>query len=147
MRKVMLGLVAISLSACGGSSGSPGQAGLNTAFGGLWVGTFTLAGAITGSATGQLAVSVSGDSMDVGFLCPDGTGTVTASGSGNSASWSGSLVCPPTSGASNCPAGVFTFSSMASTLSGTTLNVLAQSNLSGCPSGNGAFTLSFSGTH
>ena len=147
VRHVILGLVAVSLSTCGGSSGSPGQAGLDTAFRGLWVGTFTFDGALTGSAAGQLAFSVSGNSMQVGYLCPDSSGTVTASGTGDSASWSGSLVCPPTAGASSCPAAVFTFTSMSTTLSAATVNVLAQSSLSGCPSGNGPFTLNFSGTH
>ena len=145
MRKVVLGLVAVSLSACGSSSGS--QAPLNTAFAGTWAGTFAFAGSISGSPSGQLTITVNGNSMQVGYLCPDGTGTVTASGSDNAASWSGSLVCPPTSGFSNCSAAVLTFSSVAPTLSGTTLNIPAQGNLSGCPSGNGPFTLHFSATH
>jgi hypothetical protein len=42
---------------------------------------------------------------------------------------------------------VIAFSSVTATLNGTTLNVLAQTNLSGCPSGNGAFTLNLSATH
>ena len=145
MRKVILGLVAVTLSGCGSGSGS--QAPLNSAFAGTWAGTFAFAGAINGSPSGQLVITLNGNSMQVGYLCPDGTGTVTASGSGNSASWSGSLVCPPASGLSNCSAAVLTFSSVAPSLSGTTLNALAQGNLSGCPSGNGAFTVNFSATH
>jgi hypothetical protein len=145
MRRAVLGLVAVSLSACGSSSS--GQAPLNSAFAGTWAGSFAFTGALTGSASGQLTITVSGNSMQVGFMCPDGTGTVTASGSGNTASWSGSLVCPPTSGVSNCSAAVFTFTSVAPTLSSNTLNVLAQGNMSGCPSGNGALTLDFSATH
>jgi hypothetical protein len=149
MRHVSLGVVAVALFACGGGSGGGGgdPGGLDTAFRGLWVGTFTFDGALTGSDSGQLAFSVAGNSAQIGYLCPDGTGTVTATGSGNTANWSGTLACAPTAGSSNCPAAVFTFSSLTSTLNGASVNVLTQGNLSGCPSGNGPFTLSFTGTH
>jgi len=145
MRKVILGLVAVWLS-CGSSNSS--QAPLNAAFAGTWAGTITFSGTITGSANAQLIISgVNGNSMQIGPLCPDGTGTVTATGSGNTASWSGSLACAPTSGLSNCPSAVLTFTSLSSALSGTTLSGTADGNLSGCPSGNGAFHINFSATH
>jgi hypothetical protein len=42
-----------------------------------------------------LAIEVNGSSAQISQVCPDNTGSLTATGSGDSASWSGTLVCPP----------------------------------------------------
>jgi hypothetical protein len=44
---------------------------------------------------GPLVIDTSGASAVVSGICPDGSGAVTMTGNGSSASWSGELVCPP----------------------------------------------------
>src|SRR5438128_1306077 len=91
--KIGLGLIFATVLACGGSS-SGGS--VNTAMNGTWSGpaTLTISGEPSQTLSGQLQVAVSGKNATFTGVCLDGSGSVTAHGSGNSASWSGSLVCP-----------------------------------------------------
>jgi hypothetical protein len=56
----------------------------------------------------QLIVEVDGNSARVSHVCPDSTGSLTATGSGYSASWSGTMACPPVL-FSNCSSVVVTY--------------------------------------
>jgi hypothetical protein len=81
-------LAVLVLCACGSSP-------LNSAFGKAWLGTstVTIPGQAPVSFTSQLNITVSGDNATLTNLCPDGSGSLTATGSGNSAAWSGSVSC------------------------------------------------------
>jgi hypothetical protein len=137
------GLIFVVLLACGGgNSGS-----LNTALNGTWVGpvTLTIAGQSPQAiGNGQLAVSVSGQDATVNQVCLDGSGSFTAHGSGNSASWSGSLPCPPIP-FTNCSAVTLTLTSASATLNGSVLTAQAAGTASGCGQ-NPGFTITFTGT-
>ncbi len=43
---------------------------------------------------GQLVIAVSGHTAEITNVCPDYSGAVSATGSGDSATWSGTLACP-----------------------------------------------------
>jgi hypothetical protein len=88
-------LSALLLAACGGSDTS---SGLNPAFSGTWQGDWTVSTdggvnyvPLTNSTS--VGVSASGSSGVVSPLCPFGQGTVIVGGTGNTATWSGSLPC------------------------------------------------------
>jgi len=133
MRNAVLGSLLAILAACGGGTNS---GGLNPAFGKHWVGTAVVSGALSLSYAAQLTITVDGDTAVVTQLCPDSSGSITVNGSGNSAAWTGSLVCPaiPEQG---CSLNV-TYTSASATLSsdGRTLTATATANVSGCASGS-----------
>lgn len=144
MRKAVLVAGAALLAACSNSPGEP----LNTALAGTWSGPVTLtynSGGDSASYTGHIVVAVSGNSASVADVCPYGSGTLTATGSGNSATWSGNLVCPTLAfPGGGCPSLVFTYQNATGTLNGTTLTVVFTGTSAGC--GNGALSLTFVGT-
>jgi len=88
-------------------------------------------------------VAVSGQNAAFTGVCLDASGSVTAHGSGNSASWSGSLVCPAVQ--FTCGPVVMTFQSASATLNGSTMNVQGAGNAAGCGLSKG-FTISLAGT-
>jgi len=91
--KLARGLAAAGLLLAGCGVGAPG--GLDPDFVGTWVGgTSVSAGNFRLGYPTSISVSVDGTSLSVGGICPDGSGTVSARGSGRSASWDGSLTCP-----------------------------------------------------
>ena len=79
-------------------------------------------------------------------LCPDNSGTITASGNANTATWTGTLVCPAHM-IGGCSI-AYTFTSATATLSsdGTTLTALGSGTYTGCGGAGGSFTYTFSGT-
>lgn len=95
-RMAVLAVAALAL-ACGGSDG--GSADLNPAFSGTWWGPSTIAAAGYQPYTYQssMVVAVSGHTATVANICPTGSASLTTSGSGNEASWTGNLVCPAVS--------------------------------------------------
>jgi hypothetical protein len=121
--------------------------GLNPAFTGTWNGptVATLSGVAQPTYTAQLVVVVSGSSATVSRVCPDDTGTMTMSGSGNNASWTGTLVCPPKAFGS-CAAVTVTFTSGTATLSSNNLSLaaLGSGTATGCGS-TAPVTFSFNG--
>ncbi len=102
----------------------PVASGHPTALGGIWDGVFTFNGFVSGSYSGEIAIAVDGDSAEVGDFCPEGGGTLSASGSGNSASWQGELRCPSIA-VQGCRSAVLTYSLVTATLDGSTLTVAA----------------------
>ena len=91
VRRAILGMVTSLLCACGSGPGAP----LNSALAGTWTGPVTVNYfGNAASYTGHIVVAVSGNAASVAGVCPYGSGTLTATGSGNSATWSGELVCP-----------------------------------------------------
>jgi hypothetical protein len=154
MRKTTLALTAVALlTACGGSGGGgePAalpQADLDARLGGTWPGTLTITpqGYAASNALASLDVVVTGRTATLSRLCPDGTGSVAATGSDRSAAWSGSLVCPPVAVAGLCASVVATLSSATGTLSadGLTLTVDALGSGAGCSTRLG-FTMRFVG--
>ena len=132
-------LAFLALCACGSNT-------LNGAFAKAWLGTSTVT--ILGQAPvdfpSQLNITVSGDSATLTNICPDGSGSMTATGSGNSAAWSGSVACfvPGNS----CTV-TLTYKSTALSLS--TDNRTITSDASGTADGcglNTTFTVHFVGT-
>jgi hypothetical protein len=132
--------------ACGGSSNEGGnnqQTGgttqqpppsLDSNFSGTWNGTTTLTftGNQPSAYASRLVIAVSGGSATLADVCPDGSGTATVSGSGQSASWSGTLTCPAVQ-FTNCAAVAFTYQSATMTLSGNgSLTVQGTGLAAGC---------------
>jgi hypothetical protein len=116
-RFVLLGALSILL-ACGGSDNS---SALNGSFAGTWNGatTLTLAGYSPYSYPASLVIAVNDVGATASNICPgigDGhTLTLTVQGSGNSATWSGILVCNPVQ-FSGCSSVVFTFNNASAAL-------------------------------
>jgi hypothetical protein len=70
-------------------------------------------------------------------ICPGGqghwsdpTGTITANGSGDSATWSGGYACPAVE-VDPCSSVVFTYSNVTATLNGAHLTVIASGKVAG----------------
>jgi len=64
----------------------------------------------------ELTIEVNGNSAQVSHVCPNSTGSLTATGYGNSAYWSGTMACPPVV-FGNCSSVVMTY-----TYAGVTFN-------------------------
>ena|SRR5215475_4494396 len=142
MHRFVVTLVLLTL-ACGGES-------LNSAFGKTWVGTTTatIPGLIPFTSNSQFTVSVHGDTATATDVCPpNGGGSIDAKGSGNSASWAGSMACPPIPQTGlNCSLTLtFTAASMTLSADNKTLNASASGTVTGCNL-NTTFTLVFQGT-
>ena len=60
---------------------------------GVWEGTFTFRGTVTGSFAGEVPVAVDGESVEVDDFCPTNGGTLTATASSGLVSWQGRLPC------------------------------------------------------
>jgi len=95
-----------------------------TALAGIWDGTFTFRGSVTGSYSGELTVAVDSEIVELADFCPEGGGTVTALGLSKSAVWQGELACPAIR-MRGCPSAKFTYSSLNATLNDRTLTVVA----------------------
>lgn len=119
--------------ACGGGSSSGQDPDLDAAFTGTWTGpaTLTLAGEMPQSYTARIVVAVSGRSLTAANVCLDGSGSIAASGGGRSASWTGSLSCPPAS-FSNCASVTETFQSATIFLEGNALFAQGGGTMAGC---------------
>jgi hypothetical protein len=130
--------LAATLTACGGDL-DPGLAG-------TWLGTSVVAleGFQPYTYPSSLPIAVSGDTATVGNVCPTG-GSLTVTGSGDSADWKGSLACPPISYA-GCNAVAFTYQSATIKLRDNG-GLLAEGSLTawGCGQSTKG-TLSFTGT-
>lgn len=139
---------ALAISGCGGGSSTEPLPDLNPALSGTWNGNtlVSVPGFPSSSYPSQLVIAASGRTATITKVCPDGTGTVVASGSGNTAAWSGSLACPPVA-VSGCPSVTATLTSASGSLSAdaTTLTVRAAGTASGC-SFTSNVTLGFVGT-
>ncbi len=95
-----------------------------TELAGVWTGTFTFRGKVTGAFSGEVALAVDGDAVEVGDFCPEGGGTLTLQGWKNTASWQGTIACPAIR-MSGCPAATFTYNTINATLNDETLTVIA----------------------
>jgi hypothetical protein len=140
---------AVAIAGCGGSSSTTEPpTDLNPAFTGTWNGNtlVSVPSYPSSSIPGQLVVTASGRTATITRVCPDGTDTVMATGSGHSVAWTGSLACPPVP-VSLCPAVTATLTMASGLLSadGTTLTVEAAGTASGC-SLSSPVTLGFVGT-
>jgi hypothetical protein len=90
---------------------------------GIWEGTFTFRGKVTGTFSGEISVAVDGDSVDIDDFCPEGGGTLTARSSNDAAAWQGRLVCPAIR-LKGCPSATFTYSFVNAMLNESTLSVV-----------------------
>jgi hypothetical protein len=91
-------------------------------------------------------IAVSGQTATVSAICPDGSGSVSAQGSGNSAQWQGSFTCPPVALAGTCAAITLTHQTASLMLDSTgTLTATGSGLASGCGI-TSALTLTFDGT-
>jgi hypothetical protein len=98
-----LAAAALLLASCGdddddGSAAPPPAAApLDPAFSGTWTGTTTVSSTAVDplSFPSALVIAASGQTATVSAICPDGSGSVVAQGSGRSAQWQGSTACPP----------------------------------------------------
>ena len=142
-------VAAWTMTGCGGTDPTP-PAPLDTGFAKIWNGVPTVA--CTGFATvtyppTPVEITVSGNSLTSRLLCSVGSGiSVTATGSGSTATWAGSLSCPSDVQA-GCPSGlVFTHTSRTYTLNANgTLTVSGTGTLA-CSGATTDCTTGFSGT-
>lgn len=136
-QSIFLGVSVALLCSCGNSS-SPdgGTPPLSSGFAGTWKGMYSFA--LTGPGTyGPSAVTfpvtVSGNTATV-EVCRNGN--ITPSGSGDSASWTGTLACPDTitlSGANyTCASVSLSFTSGTIALSNGTITVVTNGTVAGC---------------
>src|SRR5262249_15368486 len=91
LRLAVLALFVVGIGwGCSGDS-------VNPRFAKTWTGTatVTIPGASPLSYPSQLTITVSGDSATATNICPDGSGSVTAHGNGDTINWTGSVDCPP----------------------------------------------------
>jgi hypothetical protein len=116
-----------------------------TTLAGIWKGIFVFRGNVTGSYFGELTVAVDGDSAQIDDFCPDGGGTLSATGSGNSAAWQGRLACPSIS-VKGCSSVVLTFNFATATLNDRTLTLVAAGSVAtpaGCVYSGGDVSVTF----
>jgi hypothetical protein len=115
-------------------------------FSGTWSGSATanIQGDAPYTYTGQIVVSVGGQTANVSEVCPNGDGSFAASGSDDSASWSGTLACSAVA-LEGCGAVVFTYTSGSLSLGGNMLAASGAGSGTGCGITN-SFTMSFTGT-
>ncbi|HUM10588.1 MAG TPA: hypothetical protein VLT82_06530 [Myxococcaceae bacterium] len=142
MRRSLLLVVAVGLVACGSDK-------LNPAFAGLWNGAATLTMGTFSSTDDNVQVTIilpSESTLTIAPVCPENTGSITASGNGDSASWAGTVACQPVAIAS-CAAVTVTLTSGTGTLSsdGKTLTAKASGTAAGC-SQSQPFAWQFVGT-
>ncbi len=142
---------ALVLSACGSDDGGAAAPApvtpLNPAFSGTWTGTTTVSfpGVTPFSYSSLVVIAVSGQTATVSAICPDGSGSISAQGSGDSAQWRGSFTCPPLA-LDTCPAVTLTYQNASMTLNS---NGTLTANGSGVATGCGIsspVTLTFNGT-
>jgi len=102
MRFALSIVLTATLAACGSS--------LDTRMNGAWQGNWTqwLDDSAGTSSLRQLTLSVTGETVTVSGICPDGSGSITAEGNGDTASWSGNSSCPPAT-VESCASGVLSF--------------------------------------
>jgi hypothetical protein len=131
-------LVVGSLAACGSSSSS--NPDLNPAVNGTWTGdnTITVPGYSPITIGSEITVAASGTRFTAspvcyGTLSMPPSGSITGTGSGNTASWTGTLACPAVS-LLGCNAVVITYKSVSATLSTdqTTFTIQGSGTLVGC---------------
>lgn len=146
MRKALIAALAFAV-ACGGSEGDDSSS-LDPGLSGTWTGTTTVAfpGYAPVYYSSYMVIAVSGETAVASAICPDGTGTITARGSGKSAEWAGSYLCPPVA-FDTCSAVSLTYQNATVTLnaSGT-----VTANGSGVANGCGVsspVTLTFNGSN
>jgi hypothetical protein len=144
MRRLLVTVAALLLSACGGSSSDGAQ--LDSALTGTWNGQTTVSfpGYAPFYYQSYLHIAVSGQNAVVTAICPDGSGSVTATGTGESASWHGSLSCPGVP-LGSCPSVSATYTSATATLSNGTMSAQAVGTATGCGMTSNV-TVSFTGT-
>ncbi len=128
------------------------RGGLNTAFNGEWRGTTTLKNGegrtyITSTDTPQV-VEVQGSKGTLKGVCFDGTGNITATGSGNTAEWGGTLYCQPVSFGTAYTNVTITLTSAKASLSndGRTMTAEATGTATGFSSQTETIYLYFKGT-
>ena len=144
MERILAILGVLIFTGCGSGNGSEK---LNPAFAGTWSGQMTLSVGGRPGATHEWVATISlptESTLQLSPVCIDGTGSITVGGSGNSVSWSGTLICPGLG--EGCTA---TYSSAAATLSpdgksveGTLSGTLSEA----CGFQSRDFSVSFNGT-
>jgi len=143
-------VVTLLLASCGGSTETiePFTAGpLDPGFAKTWSGSGTMTcPGFTATESATMPITVSGDSLTASMACLGGSRVnLTATGSGTTASWSGSLSCPPAAD-SSCATWVYTRLSSTLTLNANgTLSAFSAGRLVGCGT-NVDCTTTFNGT-
>ncbi len=142
MRARTLAVVIVMLCTACASPLAPPDAGVSSEFAGAW-GSFATAlfnwGTNLAGSYGYetvMVIAVGGNATSVSGFCPDGSGTMTLSGSGTAATYSGSLACAPAVAYGNvvsCRALVLSHNSATLTLTGhSTLTLTQNGTLTGC---------------
>jgi hypothetical protein len=115
-RTLALVVAALSVAACSGSDGHA----VNPALSGAWTGTSVLAyrdyPGIAWIYPTRVTVSVDGDTAQLSGTCPDGSGSMTAQGAGDSVDWRGTMTCPPDHLDNFCSAAELIFQAATATL-------------------------------
>ena len=114
----------LALAACGG---------VDPDFAGTWRGTvvYQIPGDVPLSAQGSFTLAADGDTLRASGICPNGSGSIEASGSGPEVTWTGDYRCawPP---GSACSTSVLMYNTITIILSGATVVARGEGVLAGC---------------
>jgi len=129
MKRALLIIPLLATVACGSDK-------LDPAFAGLWTGaaTLTLGSSSATDDTVQVSITLPSEtSITISPVCPENTGTITATGKGESFSWTGTTTCPAAA-IGSCASMVVTLQSGTATLSSDlkTLSASASGTATGC---------------
>lgn len=111
----------------------PPPPSVDSGFTGVWRGptTLTAPGQNPVVYNGSISLVASGQTLTASAFCPDGTGSMTMTGSGRALQWSGSYTCAYASTA--CAATTLTYTSATFTLnSASSMTLSAAGVLAGC---------------
>lgn len=109
------------------------QPTVDSGFTGVWRGptTLTAPGQNPVVYNGSISLVASGQTLTASAFCPDGTGSMTMTGSGRALQWTGSYTCSYASTA--CPATTLVYTSASFTLnSASSMTLSATGVLGGC---------------
>jgi len=142
MRRALLSTLLLAVIGCGSDK-------LDPAFAGLWKGaaTLTIGGSSVTDDTVQVSISLPSEtSITIAPVCPENAGSITATGKGDSVSWTGTTTCPAAA-VGSCASVVVTLQSGTASLSSnlTTLSASAAGTATGCSQTN-PFGWQFVGT-
>jgi hypothetical protein len=136
IRHFLVASAATAICACGSSHATPPPP-LSDGFFGTWGGStvalFPPAGGDNLVVDSPVVVTVSGNTASISGICLDGSSAMTVTGSGTSASFSGSLTCPTALQLFGCPSFIYRYTQAAVSLtSATSLSIVTRGLAEGC---------------
>jgi hypothetical protein len=130
----------------GNSVATKGRASRHPAsLAGVWDGTFTFRGNLTGSFNGEVTIAVDGETVDIDDFCPKNGGTLSVRGSKDSAVWQGKMTCPGIA-VEGCPSASLTYETVNASLKESTLTLVGAGTVNTdprCSGSSGVLSVAF----